>query len=145
VSRTQLERLVNGAITSCVDAHGPIDRQSNLYSATKRILGSLEEFLTEEALSDEPVTPVRTKGWRASKEWRESCPRCHVKLSPRTVETLQEHYAEVHNVPPKIEGNPNSLTARIERALLRRHPVTLAPERARNYAEIATFVAGGGS
>lgn len=40
-----------------------------------------------------------------------------------------------------IEGSPHSLTHRIEQALLARHPVTLPPERARNYAEIATAVA----
>jgi hypothetical protein len=33
-----------------------------------------------------------------------------------------------------------SLTEQIERALLLRHPVTLPPERARNYAELAAFV-----
>jgi hypothetical protein len=46
------------------------------------------------------------------------------------------------NATYPTEGNPSSLTVRIERALLARHPVTLHRQRARNYAELAAFVTG---
>lgn len=140
-NRGQLERLVNGALASAIHAHGPITQDSKP-SATKRILGALEPFLNEEALAEAAGAP-KAKGWRASKEWRESCPRCGERVT--TVAERVQHYAEAHNIPPAIDGDPMSLTARIQRALLRRHPVTLAPDRARNYAEIAAYIAKGGA
>lgn len=59
---------------------------------------------------------------------RHACVSCYRALVPKTPEGIQA-----------------SLTCRIERALLIRHPVTLPPERARNYAELAAFVIQGGS
>jgi hypothetical protein len=49
-----------------------------------------------------------------------------------------------HQTILEVDGNPSSLTVRIERALLSRHPVTLPRERARNYAELAAWVVQGG-
>lgn len=43
----------------------------------------------------------------------------------------------VKMAPIELEGNPASLTHRIQSTLLTRHPVTLPAERARNYAELA--------
>lgn len=42
--RSQLERVVAGALKSCINDHGPI-RRDNLGSASKRVLAQLKGFV----------------------------------------------------------------------------------------------------
>jgi predicted nuclease of predicted toxin-antitoxin system len=44
VSKTELDRLVRGALKCAIDAHGPVDTK-HLTSAAKRITGSIHAFL----------------------------------------------------------------------------------------------------
>lgn len=45
--RTSLERVVNGALRSAIDTHGPINRH-NYSSASKRIIGALKSYADSE-------------------------------------------------------------------------------------------------
>jgi hypothetical protein len=51
IDRKRLERLLAGAMKSCIDAHGPIDRD-HVSSASKRMIGLLKQngaFIEEES------------------------------------------------------------------------------------------------
>ena len=43
-NRSALEKAINGALRSAIDAHGDIKRE-NISSASKRILGALKEVV----------------------------------------------------------------------------------------------------